>query len=278
MKEIYVPVGTSDFREIREEEYYYIDNTGLIKELLNTKGTKVTLFTRPRRFGKTLGMSMLAHFFDIRENSRRLFDGLKISDDKELCGNWMNQYPTIFVSFKDINGLEFSAAYERLQGMLVELFKKYEYLLKSDEVYDDGCAPKWRELPSPRRPTGTSSPSSFSGPSPTRPTGMPQWTTPPSSAWPPTAVPPSQKRWNAQNEADIEVSYNYKHFHRRGSEQNHQMILLANSTSSKFYNPITEYLDSLESTPEGRDTYNQMKMAAFTSGEIIRSSCINVTN
>lgn len=73
---------------------------------------------------------------------------------------------------------------------------------------------------------------------------------------------------NAQNEAEIEVSYNYKHFHRRGSEQNHQMILLANSTSSKFYNPITEYLDSLESTPEGRDTYNQMKMAAFTSGNM----------
>lgn len=68
--------------------------------------------------------------------------------------------------------------------------------------------------------------------------------------------------------ADIEISYNYKHFHRRGSEQNHQIILLANSTSSKFYNPITEYLDSLESTPEGRDIYNQMKMAAFTSGKI----------
>ena len=68
--------------------------------------------------------------------------------------------------------------------------------------------------------------------------------------------------------ADIEVSYNYKHFHRRGSEQNHRMILLANTSSSKFYNPITEYLDSLESTPEGRDTYNQMRMAAFTSGNI----------
>ena len=137
MNKIYVPVGTSDFREIREEEYYYIDKTGLIKELLSTKGTKVTLFTRPRRFGKTLGMSMLAHFFDIREDSRELFQGLKISENRELCENWMNQYPTIFVSFKDINGLEFSAAYERLQGMLVELFKKYEYLLKSDEVYDD---------------------------------------------------------------------------------------------------------------------------------------------
>lgn len=68
--------------------------------------------------------------------------------------------------------------------------------------------------------------------------------------------------------ADIEVSYNYKHFHRRGTEQNHQMILLANTTYSKFYNPITEYLDSLESTPEGRDIYNQMKMAAFTSGNM----------
>lgn len=68
--------------------------------------------------------------------------------------------------------------------------------------------------------------------------------------------------------ADIEVSYDYKHFHRRGSEQNHRMILLANTSSSKFYNPITEYLDSLESTPEGRDTYNQMKMAAFTSGNM----------
>lgn len=68
--------------------------------------------------------------------------------------------------------------------------------------------------------------------------------------------------------ADIEVSYNYKHYTRRGTEQNHQMILLANTTYSKFYNPITEYLDSLESTPEGKDVYNQMKMAAFTSGNI----------
>lgn len=68
--------------------------------------------------------------------------------------------------------------------------------------------------------------------------------------------------------ADIEVSYNYRHFHRRGSEQNHQMILLANASHSKFYNPTTDYLDSLESTPEGTDTYNQMKMAAFASGNM----------
>lgn len=72
----------------------------------------------------------------------------------------------------------------------------------------------------------------------------------------------------AQQTSDIEVSYNYKHFHRRGSEQNHRMILLANSSYSKFYNPITEYLDSLESTPEGKNAYNQMKISAFTSGNM----------
>lgn len=72
----------------------------------------------------------------------------------------------------------------------------------------------------------------------------------------------------AQNRADIEVSYNYKHLHRTSKEQNHQMILLANSTYSKFYNPITEYLDSLESTPRGKDVYNQMKMAAITARNI----------
>lgn len=72
----------------------------------------------------------------------------------------------------------------------------------------------------------------------------------------------------AQSKADIEVSYNYRHFHRRGAEQNHQMVLLANATSSKFYNPITEYVDSLEATPEGRSTYKQLKMAAFSSGKL----------
>ncbi|TGY78465.1 GLPGLI family protein [Lepagella muris] len=72
----------------------------------------------------------------------------------------------------------------------------------------------------------------------------------------------------AQEQADIEVSYNYKHFHRTGKEQNHQMILLANAVSSKFFNPETEYVDSLEYTPDGKEIYNQMKMAAFTSGNM----------
>ena len=79
MESLNIPVGVSDFSEIRQNNYYYIDKTGLIIRLLNTSATKVTLITRPRRFGKTLGMSMLAAFFDIRKNNVALFDGLEIS-------------------------------------------------------------------------------------------------------------------------------------------------------------------------------------------------------
>lgn len=134
MKNINIPVGISDFREIKEGNYYYIDKTGLIEEILRTPGTKVTLFTRPRRFGKTLGMSMLAHFFDIREDSRELFQGLKISENHELCENWMNQYPVVLLSFKNVDGLDYSLAYKRLCGQLSDLFLRYGYLLDSDCV------------------------------------------------------------------------------------------------------------------------------------------------
>ena len=79
MKEMNIPVGVSDFEEIRKNEYYYIDKSELIGELLSRTGIKVTLITRPRRFGKTLGMSMLESFFDIRKESRKLFEGLKIT-------------------------------------------------------------------------------------------------------------------------------------------------------------------------------------------------------
>ena len=75
MCKIMIPVGTSDFTEIRKEGFYYVDKSGMIAELMKTSGTKVTLITRPRRFGKTLGMSMLAAFFDIRQDSRELFEG-----------------------------------------------------------------------------------------------------------------------------------------------------------------------------------------------------------
>lgn len=137
MENINIPVGIADFKELQGAGYYYIDKTGLIEEVLRTTGTKVTLITRPRRFGKSLGMSMLARFFDIREDSRELFAGLKISRNKELCAAWLNQYPTVLISFKDITGLEFSVAYERLQGQMSELFMQYEYLLSCDKISEE---------------------------------------------------------------------------------------------------------------------------------------------
>ena len=84
MKEIKIPIGRSGFADIRENGYYYIDKSGLIRELLRTDGRQVTLITRPRRFGKTLGMSMLSEFFDIRKDSRELFEGLSIAGEKSL--------------------------------------------------------------------------------------------------------------------------------------------------------------------------------------------------
>ena len=85
-------VGISDFKKIRENDYYYIDKSGLIKELLKRESAEVTLITRPRRFGKTMRMSTLAHFFDIRSDNRRLFDGLEIIYDEALCNAWMNLF------------------------------------------------------------------------------------------------------------------------------------------------------------------------------------------
>ena len=114
MREIKIPVGISDFKEIREGSYYYIDKTGLISRILKESPAKVILITRPRRFGKTLGMSMLANFFDIEKNSREVFAGLEISENKELCETWMNQWPIVFLTFKDVDGLNFRSAYEQL--------------------------------------------------------------------------------------------------------------------------------------------------------------------
>ena len=103
MVDLNIPVGVSDFEKLRENNYYYIDKTGFISKLLQTKSAEVTLITRPRRFGKTLGMRMLASFFDIRKDSRTIFEGLEISKNTALCNEWMNQYPTLFLSFKDVD-------------------------------------------------------------------------------------------------------------------------------------------------------------------------------
>ena len=137
MKEINIPVGISDFKEIRKNGYYYVDKTFLIKELLKTTATKVTLITRPRRFGKTMAMSMLADYFDIRENSQDLFEGLEISKETDLCKKWMNQWPVVFLSLKDIDGLNFEDAYERLVVQISNLYKNYTYLLEYDKIDPD---------------------------------------------------------------------------------------------------------------------------------------------
>ena len=137
MEKLNIPVGISDFREIRENGYYYIDKTFLIYELLKTPATKVTLITRPRRFGKTLGMSMLADFFDIRKESSSLFEGLDISEKTNICNEWLNQYPVIFLSLKDIDGLTFKDAYGQLVAQIADLYKEYTYLLVCAEIDED---------------------------------------------------------------------------------------------------------------------------------------------
>ena len=134
MKLLSIPVGVSDFAEIRRNGYYYVDKSGLIGELLGTTRTKVTLITRPRRFGKTLGMSMLESFFDIRKDNKALFEELEIAKRHELCMEWMNQWPTVFVSFRQVDGLNFNSAYDMLTLVISELYKKHLYLLDSDKV------------------------------------------------------------------------------------------------------------------------------------------------
>lgn len=128
-----LPLGIDSFEKLRAEGYYYIDKTKFIAELLK-EPFEVNLITRPRRFGKTLSMSMLANFFDIRRDSREIFKGLYISKEKELCERWMNNYPVLFVTFKDIEDLTFADAYAQLLFTVSSLCIEHNYLLDSDKV------------------------------------------------------------------------------------------------------------------------------------------------
>ena len=136
MKKLQIPVGISDFTKIREQGYYYVDKTGLISELLEDIA-EVTLITRPRRFGKTMGMSMLANFFDIRKDSKDLFQGLEISKHTALCETWQNQWPVVFLSFKNIDGMSFSMAYQQLLYEISLLYDKHSELLDSDRLTEE---------------------------------------------------------------------------------------------------------------------------------------------
>lgn len=134
MKKLNIPVGISDFSKIRDRNYYYVDKTNLIAELLEEETAEVTLITRPRRFGKTMAMSMLAHFFDIRKDSKAMFQGLKIAEDTDLCDEWMNQWPVLFLSFRRVDGLNFQSAYGMLQATITDVCENHLYLMDSPQV------------------------------------------------------------------------------------------------------------------------------------------------
>ncbi len=126
-----VGVGRSDFEALRKSENYYVDKTDILYELVEETDNQVTLFTRPRRFGKTLMMSMMLNFFSIRKDNRELFEGLKITEQKTFCEKWMNQYPVLFISFKDVEAENFDDAYGMLKLRLSEVCIEHTDL-KSD--------------------------------------------------------------------------------------------------------------------------------------------------
>ena len=136
MTNLNIPVGVSDFSQIRKNGYYYVDKTRLISELLKKSTANVTLITRPRRFGKTLAMSMLEHFFDIRHDNHSLFQDLEISHESSICQTWMNQRPTLFITFKDVDGTTFDSAFDMLKFVISQICIEYSYLEQGDTVSD----------------------------------------------------------------------------------------------------------------------------------------------
>ena len=130
-----LPVGLENFEQIINDNYYYVDKTGLISELISNGGM-VNLFTRPRRFGKTLNMSMLEHFFSI-EGDKSIFEGLKISKDTELSEEYMGRYPVIFVSLKGINAGSYDTAFRLTVETIKGAAKKAKVLKTSDKLDDD---------------------------------------------------------------------------------------------------------------------------------------------
>ncbi|MDO4828496.1 MAG: AAA family ATPase [Clostridia bacterium] len=127
-----LPIGIENFKEMRKQDFYYVDKTGLIVDLLADWG-KVNLFTRPRRFGKTLNMSMLANFFEIGADAS-LFDGLRVSEEKELCEKYMGKFPVVFVSLKGVDGLTFDDAYARLRILIRNEALRLEVLRESGKL------------------------------------------------------------------------------------------------------------------------------------------------
>ena len=132
MEKLKLPVGIDNFEKLRREKFYYVDKTRLIIDLLGNWG-EVNLFTRPRRFGKTLNMSMLKYFFEIGTD-KTIFDGLAISREKALCDEHMGKYPVVFITLKGVDGLNFDSAYRMLRVILREEFSRLRFLDESTRI------------------------------------------------------------------------------------------------------------------------------------------------
>ena len=121
-------IGGDDFRILREEKRYYVDKTGLIEEFLTSARPLVSLITRPRRFGKTLSMSMLQEFFDIQKDSRQIFEGLTVTKNTRLCDEWMNKYPVVFLSLKNVEGADFQQSLNQFKERIRVFLSSQRFL------------------------------------------------------------------------------------------------------------------------------------------------------
>ena len=132
MRKKKLPIGIENFEKLRLEDFYYIDKTGLIRELLNNWG-EVNLFTRPRRFGKTLNMSMLENFFSL-DGDKSIFDGLEISKETALCEEYMGKYPVVSISLKGIDAWSYGTAYQMAVQVIIDAAAKFYFLLDSEKL------------------------------------------------------------------------------------------------------------------------------------------------
>lgn len=127
-----IPIGYDRFKFLREEDFYYVDKTGMIRELINSWGA-VNLFTRPRRFGKSLNIDMLRTFFEIGTDAS-CFDGLEIMQEAELCEKYMGKFPVISVTLKDVDGEDFESACDALGSVIGDATDRLSWLLDSDKL------------------------------------------------------------------------------------------------------------------------------------------------
>ncbi|MCD8363094.1 MAG: ATP-binding protein [Lachnospiraceae bacterium] len=142
-----LPIGIEDFQQIREDGFYYVDKTAMIRDLLNDWG-KVNLFTRPRRFGKSLNMSMLKAFFEIGSD-KSLFEGLAISEEKALCEAYMGKFPVISISLKSVNGRDYESACSILRSVIGDEARRFETLLTESERLTETDKVLYRQLITP---------------------------------------------------------------------------------------------------------------------------------